>query len=144
MPILFKWSSLHHLNWFKNNELLKAKIFIDGGVSLDYLFQSKATIIDLSSNTALSDYMVTKYRNRINYEFILQILSRFKVGRNYLNIGFTGSYMMNNVVNQKLVGSDKNMLFSKYGIRENNYKLICGSWTLNYEWRFSRIKKKIN
>lgn len=140
---MFQWTSRNSLGVLKNNKgKPTVKIFFATGFALDYLASAHATIVDLNSNHALYDYNVTQYRNRLNYEYILQGFARFGVGRNYLNIGLTGSYLLRDMVDQQMVGNPQNPLYSIYGIKENNYKMVTGSWMVTYDFMFNRIKKR--
>jgi len=143
LPVFFRWSSKNTLGLLKNtNGRPAVKIFFATGFSFDWMSGSRASIVDLTSNRGLYDYEVPRYRNRITFEYMLQGFARFVVGRNYLNVGVTGTWFLRDVVNQSLVGSDKNRLYALYGIKENNYKMVTGSWMVTYDFMFNRIKKR--
>jgi hypothetical protein len=141
LPVLLKWGTMRKFNWLRKNEPLKPKLFIGTGFAINYLEKSSASIINLPGDKALYNYNVAPYRNRWNYELILQLMLRFKLSRNYVNFGFTGSYMLNDIVKQNQVGNSNNTLYNTYGIKENNYKLLTGAWTVTYEFRFNWIKR---
>jgi hypothetical protein len=136
-PILVKWSPSR----FNANEPFKAKVFFAGGFSVNYMTQTRATIIDLISDVSLYNYNMAPYRNRLNYEVMGEMMLRFRLGRNYLNLGFIGGYTFKEIVDKRLLGSSDNPLFIRYGIVENNYKLLSGAWKASYEIRFSNRKK---
>lgn len=139
-PVLVKWSP----SVFAGIDPFKSKLFIAGGFSVNYMTQTRATIIDLVSDISLYNYNMIPYRNRFNYEAMGAIMLRFRLGRNYLNLGFTGGYTFKEIVNEDLVGSPDNALFVKYGVVENNYKLLSGAWMASYEIRFSQRKRTFN
>ncbi|HTE24160.1 hypothetical protein [Flavitalea sp.] len=143
IPALFQISSVNKLGLFKNeNGKPIGKLFFGGGFAVDYLSRSYATIVDVNGNHVFYAKNVTDYRNRVNLELILQVFAQFGVGRNYVNIGFTGSYLLRDIVKQDMVTSNENPLYATYGIKENNYKLMTGCWTVTYDFMFNRLRKK--
>lgn len=140
-PIMLKWSPAKHFYWLKKQETWRSKIFIAGGLSATYLTRSNVTVFDLSSHTSLYDYNVVTTRNRFNPELVLQILTRFQLGQNYINIGFTGTHSFKYILNDSLVKSPENPLYANYGIVENNYRLIGGFWTVTYEYRINYTRR---
>jgi hypothetical protein len=143
IPFLFQFSSVNKLGLFKNeNGKPVGKLFFGAGLAVDYLTDSYATIVDVNTNHVFYARDVVDYRNRLNLELICQVFAKFGVGRNYVNIGFNGSYYLRDIVNQDLVTSSDNDLYATYGIKENNYKLLTGSWTVSYDFMFNRLRKK--
>jgi hypothetical protein len=143
VPVLFQLSSVNKLGLFKNeNGKPIGKLFFGGGFAVDYLSQSYVTFVDIDSNKVLFAYKAKDHRNRINLELILQVFARFGVGRNFVNIGFTGSYLLRDIVNQDMVTSTENTLYSDHGITESNYKLMSGTWSVTYDFMFNWLRRK--
>lgn len=139
LPLMIRWSSRDHLNLFRRNGRPVVKLFFATGISFDYLESAKVTLADIDLGRLWNDLSLTGNRNRFNYEYLLHTYARFKIGNDYLNFGFMGSRLLKDVSNQqKIAGS---MLSTDYGIKENNYKLLMGTWLVSYEFRIDWLKK---
>ncbi len=136
MPLLVKLSH-PDLRWLDAMDNLDARFFVQGGFSFNFLSSADATIIDAQKNLFLNDVNVIDGRHKLNYDLILGLGSRFRVGQSFVTAGVNYSYGLRDVVNQDMVGNPENPLFRDYGVIENNYKTHSIFYFITYEMRFN-------
>jgi hypothetical protein len=139
LPVLIKWQPGRSINRF--HEYNRPRVILGAGISANVLTSSSVTLVDKTSGASLYGVDVLPYRNAFNSDAVVQGLLRVKVGRNYLNVGLTGTYSLMEILNKNMIGSSQNQLYRDYGIVESNYRIFGGFWTFTYEFRYTHLRK---